>query len=326
MDIDILLALQQFRNGIGGGLAEFLSKMTFFGELTTTPVLLAAVYWCISKEYGTYLMVGWGGNRLINGCLKVTACAYRPWIRDARIIPYGNSMETATGYSFPSGHSMNAATVFGGGVVRKDVPRFLRVVLAIIVLLVAFSRIYLGVHTPQDILAGMAAGLAMMWATVRLMRWVETHPGKDWIVACIGIGLAVAIAVYAALKSYPADYDAEGKLLVDGAKMANDTYKGVGWCTGILLGWILERRFVGFSTEIPMIRRIIRLVTGVLSYYAVSLILCSQIRNWIGGPAGIIISCFVQMFYISFVYPLCLKHMEKPRQHNVESNVKAALK
>ena len=312
MDIDILLALQQFRNGIGGSLAEFLSKMTFFGELTVIPVLLAIVYWCISKEYGTYLMIGWGGNRLINGGLKVTACAYRPWIRDARIIPYGNSMETATGYSFPSGHSMNAATVFGGGVVRKDVPRSLRIVLAIIALLIAFSRIYLGVHTPQDILVGMAAGLVMMWATVRLMRWVETHPGKDWIVACIGIGLAAAIAVYAALKPYPADYNAEGKLLVDGAKMANDTYKGVGWCSGILLGWILERRFVGFSTEVPMIRRLTRLVTGVLSYYAVNLILGSQIKNWIGGPAGIILSCFVQMFYIAFLYPLCLKYTEKP--------------
>lgn len=312
MDIDILLALQQFRNGIGGGLAEFLSKMTYFGELTVTPVLLAIVYWCISKEYGAYLMVGWGGNRLINGGLKVTACVYRPWIRDARIIPYGNSIETATGYSFPSGHSMNAATVFGGGVVRKDIPRSLRVVLAIIVFLVAFSRIYLGVHTPQDILVGMTAGLLMMWVTVRLMRWVETHPGKDWIVACVGIGLAVAIAVYAAVKPYPEHFDAEGKLLVDGTKMANDTYRGVGWCSGILLGWILERRFVGFSTDVPMIRRVIRLVTGLLSYYAVSLILCSQIKNWIPGPAGYILSSFVQMFYIAFLYPLCLKYFEKP--------------
>ena len=314
MDIDILLALQQFRNGIGGGLAEFLSKMTFFGELTTTPVLLAIVYWCISKEYGTYLMVGWGGNRLINGGLKVAACAYRPWIRDARIVPYGNAIETATGYSFPSGHTMNAATVFGGGAVRKDLPRSLRAALALVMLLVAFSRIYLGVHTPQDILAGMGAGLAMMWVTVRLMRWVEAHPGKDWIVACAGIVLAVAIAVYAALKSYPADYDANGKLLVDGAKMANDTYKGVGWCAGILLGWILERRFVRFSTGVSMIRRITRLVTGCLSYYAVNLILCSQLKNWIGGPAGIIVSCFVQMFYIAFLFPLCLKLLEKPER------------
>ena len=248
MDIDILLALQQFRNGFGGIFAEFLSKMTIFGELTTTPVLLAIVYWCVSKEYGAYLMMGWGGNRLINGALKVTACAYRPWIRDARIVPYGDSINTATGYSFPSGHSMNAATVFGGGVVRKDVPKAMRVILAVIVALVAFSRIYLGVHTPQDILVGACAGLLMMWVTLRLMRWVDRNPKGDWWVACVGI----TIAVYAAVKKYPTDYDADGNLLVDGAKMANDIYKGVGWCAAFLIDWILERRYVRFSTDIPI--------------------------------------------------------------------------
>ncbi|MBR4158936.1 MAG: phosphatase PAP2 family protein [Spirochaetia bacterium] len=311
MDIDILLALQQFRNGIGGCLAEFMTKMTFFGELSTTPVLLAIVYWCISKEYGSYLMVGWAGNRLINGSLKVTACAYRPWIRDARIIPYGNSIHTATGYSFPSGHSMNGATVFGGGLVRRDFPLSLRIVFGIIVFLIAFSRIYLGVHTPQDILVGMTAGLAMMWVTFKLMQWVDVHPDKDWIVTCVGIVLAAIIALYAAFKSYPVDYDASGKVLVDGAKMANDTFKCVGWCSGILLGWLLERRFVKFSTDITMIRRIMRLVTGLLSYYAVNLILCSKLKAMIGGPVGSIVSCFVQMFYIAFIYPLCLKYFEK---------------
>ena len=311
MDIDILLALQQFRDGIGAGLAEFFSKMTFFGELSVTPVLLAIVYWCISKEYGAYLLVGWGGNRLINGGLKVTACAYRPWIRDSRVIPYGNSITTATGYSFPSGHSMNAATVFGGGVVRKDLPRILRVALAVIVALVAFSRIYLGVHTPQDVLVGAGAGLLMMWITIRLMRWVEAHPDKDWMVTVIGIAMAAAVAVYAALKPYPADYDAEGKLLVDGAKMANDTYKCVGWCSGILLGWVLERRYVGFTTDIPMIRRIIRLVIGLLSYYAVNLILLPVIKGWIPGIAGTVVTCFLQMFWIVYVFPLCLKRFER---------------
>lgn len=311
MDIDILLALQQFRNGFGAIFAQFLSKMTFFGELTTTPVLLAIVYWCVSREYGAYLMMGWGGNRLINGALKVTACAYRPWIRDARIVPYGDSINTATGYSFPSGHAMNAATVFGGGVVRRDVPKALRVVLAVIVALVAFSRVYLGVHTPQDILVGACAGLMMMWVAVRLMRWVDRHPERDWWVACVGIALAVAIAVYAAVKKYPADYDADGKLLVDGAKMANDTYKGVGWCSAFLIGWILERRYVRFSTDIPMLTRLARLVTGLLGYYAVNLILAPLVKGWIPGPAGTALACFLQMFYIAFIFPWCFKRFER---------------
>ena len=63
---------------------------------------------------------------------------------------------------------MNAASVFGGGAVRKDLPILLRVVLSITVVLVAFSRIYLGVHTPQDILVGTVAGTLVMWLTDRL--------------------------------------------------------------------------------------------------------------------------------------------------------------
>ena len=311
MDIEILLALQQFREGTGGFLADFLSKMTFLGELYTAPVIMAVVYWCVSKDFGTYLLLGWSGNRIVNGALKVTACAYRPWIHDARIVPYGNSINTATGYSFPSGHSMNAATVFGGGVVRRELPRALRVTLALIVVLVAFSRIYLGVHTPQDVLVGMAAGLAVMWATARLMRWLEEHPEKDVLVAVIGLGIAVLVALYAGFKSYPEDYDAAGNLLVDGMKMANDTFKCVGWCAAILLGWILERRFVKFTTDVPLPIRLTRLAVGMLSYYAVSLIVVPLLKSWIGGPAGIMVSCFVQLFYIVFCFPWLIVRMER---------------
>jgi undecaprenyl-diphosphatase len=314
MDINILLALQDFRNGVGAFLADFLSKMTFLGELSTSIVIMAVVYWCFSKDVGTYLLMGWSGNRIVNGFLKVTACAYRPWIRDARILPYGNSINTATGYSFPSGHTMNAASIFGGASVRKGLPRALRVTMGVVLLLVAFSRIYLGVHTPQDVLVGAVAGVLVMVLSLKLMGWVAAHPEKDLLVVCVGIALSVAVAIYAAVKSYPTDYDAEGKLLVDGAKMASDTFKGVGWSAAFLVGWILERRFVGFSTDIPMARRITRLALGVLSYYFVSLIIVPAVKGWIPGAAGTIASCFLQMFYVSFIFPWCVKRLEKPTE------------
>ena len=311
MDMEFLSILQQFREGAGKVLSEFLAKMTFLGELNTVLVIMAVIYWCVSKDFGTYLLMGWSGNRLVNGVLKVTACAYRPWIRDARIVPYGNSMTTATGYSFPSGHSMNAASAYGGVVVRRDVPRALRVILGAVVVLVAFSRCYLGVHTPQDVLVGMAAGMLVMWLTVRLMRWVAEHPQKDLWVAAVGILLAVAVAAYAALKSYPEDYDAAGKLLVDGTKMANDTFKGVGWCMAFLVGWILERRFVNFTTDVPRLQKLTRLAGGLLGYYAVSLILVPLIKGWIPGFAGTLTSCFFQMFYVSFLFPCCMRSRKK---------------
>jgi len=303
--------LQDFRNGTGAFGAEFLSKMTFFGELNTVIVIMAIIYWGVSKDFGAYLLMGWSGNRLVNGALKVTACAYRPWIRDARIVPYGNTITTATGYSFPSGHTMNAATLYGGGALRKDLPRTLRITLGLIVVLIAFSRNYLGVHTPQDTLVGILAGMLVMGLTDRLIKWVEAHPGKDITVAGIGVALAVAVAVYAAFKSYPADYDEAGKLLVDGVRMANDTFKGAGWCAACLIGWVLERRFVGFSTDISMLQRVSRVTMGLLSYYAVSLILVPLIKGLLPGAAGTIASCFVQMLYVSFLFPWLVKRLEK---------------
>lgn len=311
MDIGILLALQEFRIGAGAVMASFLAKMTFLGEMNSVFVVMALLYWAVSKDLGTYLLMGWSGNRLVNGTLKVTVCAYRPWIRDPRIIPDSTAIVTATGYSFPSGHTMNAASIYGGFTVRRDMPFPLRVATGIVVFFVAFSRNYLGVHTPQDVLVGALAGMLVMWLTFKLMRWIAVHPEKDRVVVCAGIALASIVALYAAVKPYPEDFDAAGKLLVDGAKMANDTFKGTGWCAAFLIGWILERRYVRFSTEIPLLRRITRIVIGLLTYYAVSLILVPLIKEWIPGPAGTFVSCFFQMFYVSFIFPFFLKCFEK---------------
>jgi len=287
-----------------------MTKMSFIGEMNTVLIFIGLIYWCVSKEYGRYFLMGWSGCRVLNGLLKVTACAYRPWIRDARIVPDAEAKATATGYSFPSGHSTNAGSLYGGAAIRKEFPKALRITLGITAVLIALSRNFLGVHTPQDILAGLASGVIVMWLTVKLISWIDKNPGKDILVMCIGIAISVAVAIYAAVKSYPADYDAAGQLLVDGAKMANDTYKAVGWLIGFMAGWVLEKRYIGFSTDVPMMTRFTRLATGLFSYYAVSLILNYLVKKWIPGPGGTITSCFIQMFYITFIYPWFMMHFE----------------
>ena len=314
MDIDILLILQSFREGAGAIFTEFLSKMTWFGEMNVVLIFMGLIYWCVSKEIGTYLLMGWSGNRIVNGVLKVSVCAYRPWIRDARIIPEANAMATATGYSFPSGHSMNGASLFGGLAIRRDIRPGLRALFWVMVVLIAFSRIFLGVHTPQDILIGALAGVLVMFLTGKLLLWLDGHPDKDVMVAVIGILIAVAAAVYSALKPYPEDYDALGNLLVDGHKMANDTFKAVGWLSAFFAGWILERRFVGFTTEVTMQQRFFRLTGGLLGYYAVFLIINPLVKAAVAGVAGTVITCFLQMFYITFLFPVLMKAAEREKE------------
>ena len=43
---------------------------------------MAVLYWGFNKKLGTFLLMGWSANRLLNGFLKITVCAYRPWIRN----------------------------------------------------------------------------------------------------------------------------------------------------------------------------------------------------------------------------------------------------
>ena len=69
--------------------------------------------------------------------------------------------------------------MFGCGVVRKDFPLLLRWIMFLIVALVGFSRLYLGVHTPQDVLVGAAYSILVMWLTLKLMRWLEEHPSAE---------------------------------------------------------------------------------------------------------------------------------------------------
>ena len=89
------------------------------------------------------------------------------------------------------------------------------------------------------------------------------------------------------------------------------------WCvnkeigTYLLMGWILERRFIGFTTDVPFEQRMARGVIGLMSYYAVSLILVPMSKGWIPGPAGTLISCFVQMFCVAFLFPWCMGRIEE---------------
>lgn len=307
MDLVILHAMQAFREGYGAFLNTFLNQMTSLGDKNVIPVLLAATYWCVSKDIGTYLLFGFHWNRLVNGFAKVTVCAYRPWIRDPSLIPDATALPGATGYSFPSGHSMNAATFFGGIGVNNQLRKNLRTVGWIVMALIGFSRIYMCVHTPQDVLVGLLLGCMVMFGTCKILPLIESAKNGDLIAAILSLVLAVCIAVYAAVKSYPVDYDATGKILVDGSKMAVDTYKAVGWNCGFFVGWIIERRYVKFTSEGTISNRCLRLIVGLLSYYFINLAILPIIQNVIGGIPGTIINCFLQMLYIVLLCPICFK-------------------
>ena len=310
MDISYLLFLQNLREATGGVLNSFMSFITTYGEELLTMMLVAGIYWCASKKQGIYTMMTWGAGRLLNGFLKVTACVYRPWIRDSRIEPVDGAKTTATGYSFPSGHTTNATSVYGSLVMNKKLSKALRILMAALVLVIGFSRNYLGVHTPQDVLVGCGSTVALLFFMKWLLNAVEKKQNLDIIVLTVGLVLNVLVIIYAAVKSYPVDYNEEGELIVDGAKMAIDTFKGCGFSMAVLISWFIDRRWLKYEASGAPLHRAACFAFGILGYFVVVYVIIPLLP---GNMVGAILDRFIKLTYIMLVVPFCIKLSERKK-------------
>ena len=264
MDIEYLLWLQSIREAAGPAIEMIMNVITFLGSSATLAVVPCILYWIVDKELGLFILTNIGIGNNINQLVKDTACVYRPWIRDTRIAPSRMAMGHATGYSFPSGHTQGSASVYGSLAwrIRERHPQ--AILLAILVLLIAFSRNFLGVHTPQDVLVALCISALAIWLSGLFISWVKRDTTKDTTVLAVGLAAIAAIVVYTTVKPYPMDY-VGGVLLVDPAEMRLDAYSTAGVAAGTLVGWFLEHRYVRFSTDCSAKRKAIRLVVGLLT-------------------------------------------------------------
>ena len=300
MDISYLLFLQNMREATNGVFNSFMAYITTYGEELLTMMIVAAIYWCVDKNQGVYTMMTWGTGRLVNGFLKVTACVYRPWIRDARVVPVDGAKTTATGYSFPSGHTTNATSVFGSIALNKKITKVLRYLMILMILLVAFSRNYLGVHTPQDVIVGCGSTVILLFFVRWLLVKVDENKNLDVVVLVIGILLNLGVMIYAGTKGYPLDYDADGNLIVDPLKMAIDTYKGCGFSMAVLISWFVDRRWLKYQPKGEIIERVTYYVAGIIGYFVVVYVIVPILPHNI---IGYVLDRFVRLIYVMLVVP-----------------------
>lgn len=133
------------------------------GVVVMMVVAVAALFLWLTRHRhsAALLLVTTSVGIVINSMLKGAFHRARP-----SIFQWGTEVFSS---SFPSGHAMSAAIVYG--TVAYLAARLQRnhwsrvataIIAALLILLIAFSRIYLGVHYPSDTLAGMAVGFA--WA------------------------------------------------------------------------------------------------------------------------------------------------------------------
>ena len=139
----------------------FFSGITYCGDEIAFMVAAFALFWCVNKRTGYYaFLVGLFGT-VGNQWLKIACRIPRPWVLDPNFTIVESARAAATGYSFPSGHTQNAVGTFGAMALRTE-RKWVRGVCIALIVLVPFSRMYLGVHTPLDV------GVAFLMAAALL--------------------------------------------------------------------------------------------------------------------------------------------------------------
>lgn len=274
MELEILHAIQSVANP---ALDDFFTALSVIGEPILAALILSAVYWVWNKEQGEYFLFAVLCGLCVNGLVKNLVNAPRPIGQEGVRTLYA---KTATGSSFPSGHTQNAATLCGAAAWRQR-SRGTALLLLVPPVLIGLSRLYLGVHWPRDVLASLVLGLLVSAGAYAVFRALDER-GRE----LAAIVLALAFLVPAILWG-------------DG-----DFVKGYGMLAGFAAGVPLEHRLVRFSTEGTPRRKALRWALGLAVLGVVKLagdLLLPQALLFDGISYGAV------AFAMTFLCPLLFK-------------------
>ncbi len=224
---------------------------SFFGEETFVIAIVLLVFWNINKQKGFALYMNVLTSVLIMGILKAVVRAPRPFVVLDDIA--GKRMGTATGYSFPSGHTTTAASFYTSlALLLKK--RICSIIAAIMIVLVGVSRLYLGVHWPNDVFAGLLIGVSISFL---LYRWsLQLFEDRMRLVRfSIRYGLIATLA--SLILSVLLNMD-----LVDPVAF-NDLMKTLALAGAGLLGFGFEEQIVRYRVEASLTKKILRYLLGM---------------------------------------------------------------
>ena len=174
----LLYFFESLRNSVLDG---FFSLITLLGEETAFMAIAIIVFWCFSKFQGYFLLLTGFMGTIINQFLKMIFRVPRPWVKDSNFTIVESAKDGASGYSFPSGHTQSSVTLFGG-VARANKTKWVRVVAIIICVLVPVSRMYLGVHTPLDVIVSVLISLLLIFGGYKVYEFAKKSDSVIYII------------------------------------------------------------------------------------------------------------------------------------------------
>ncbi len=234
--LHIVQWMQTFRTPV---LDTFFRAASFLGEENFYILFFPIIYWCLHKRIGSRLAVLFLSSAYANAFFKSLFAAPRPH----QVDPTLYAPLKASGYGIPSGHTQ-ATVVIWGYIATQLRTWFWWALIFILPILVGLSRIYLGDHFPQDVIAGAIIGTIFLVVYVALEPWVS-----QWFATRTTLWTRLAIAITLPLLLATVYLKDAGSVL------------GTLW--GVMIGLVLESEWIRFDHHASPTKQIIKLVIGL---------------------------------------------------------------
>lgn len=284
-------------------LNEIMLGITYLGDEIAFLVIALILFWCVDKRKGYYILsVGFIGT-IANQFMKLWFRIPRPWVLDSTLQPMEQALEGAGGFSFPSGHTQSSVGTFGG-IAYTTKNKLIRIVCIVLAVLVPFSRMYVGVHTPMDV--GVAAVMAVLLIFL-VHPFVFKKDGKLFpVLMAIMTAMAIAYLCFVELYPFPADIDPER--LLSGK---NNAYTMLGCLVGLLIVYIVDEKWLRFPVKGVWWVQIIKIVVGLLLVLAIKSGLKTPLNALFGEFVGRAVRYFLMVIMAGIIWPLSFKLFTK---------------
>ena len=244
--------MEWLQANLGPGAISFLSLLSMFGEQLLMVVIIGFLYWSWDKEFGKFVGLNILVANVWNPLIKNVFLRLRPYyvsdkIDLLRLIDSSADKYdvAAQGYSFPSGHSSGAVSVYGSLAAHEKKNRLLLVIAILLPLLVGFSRVVVGAHYPTDVLAGWLLGLIVILLIPRLQARIKNR----WLFYGLLLLLCLPGFFYCT---------------------SDDYFTSFGMLLGLILAFPFEEKYVRFENTRSPIRCILRVVGGGAVYFGLN--------------------------------------------------------
>jgi len=300
--MEFLYWLESIRTPVGD---VFMSLITHFGAEMLFMAVAMTVMWCVDKYQGYYLLIVCFLGTQLNQLLKATFRVERPWVRDPQFSPVADAVEGATGYSFPSGHTQCSVGLYGG-LARWNKITWLRVICIALCVIVPFSRMYLGVHTPADVAVSFAAALVMVFGLYPLVKKVIATKNGMRRMLLVMVALSIAQVVYLSIALQGETEDRLIHTLETSRKMC-------GACVGFFIAHEVDKKWLHFDTRAVWWAQLIKLIPGMALTLGVKELGYLVFDALTTHAVSQFLTYMLMVLFAGIVWPLTFRFFPKPK-------------